>query len=556
MIINQIYLKNFRSYDSDGLTLSLSPNTNTIIGENNVGKTTILTALKKILILESEDTRQDYFGRNAQEEMKISIECVFDDDDIESLISTLNLPYKITEFLTYFSNQITYNYIRIPGKAILNIKIGFLQIENSLNPNGSKGYIEQFPRDENYAGVGWNNIVIEINKNKNTAPDIIIKKMFEGFSKSNPSSPFSIDFPTNVCKTVISMINSKIIFLDEFREKPQTTITESSSSSTGKELTSVLYKLKLGEHIEDRTNYKKIQNEFKQLFPQLEMDIIQVKEDFQIEIRKNHIISTTHYIGSGVIQTLFLLTHVIAHPNKILFIDTPELQLHPHIQRRLGTLLQSSQGGQLILLTHSQYFLPISKESRIFRLIQEEGKTKVISPPVGSFTNSDYDIFDQILTIDNKEFFFSRLVLLVEGLSDQWVMQIFATAEGFDLDEHGISVVPVNGNHNFERYPKILEGYQIPWMIMADGDAETNIESVKKLYPKVKTFLLDGELEDVLNPDFIMEGRKLFGDGKDKKDKPLKARYAAKKMIAQGMPVPDSIKQVILELKKWTGYTN
>jgi predicted ATP-dependent endonuclease of OLD family len=556
MIINQIYLQNFRSYGSEGFTLSFSPNTNTIIGENNVGKTTILAALKKILILESADTLEDYFARNAQKEMKISIECILDDDQIASLISTLNLPYNKIEFMTYFSNQITYTYTRVPGKAILNIKIGFLQIENGPNPNGCKGYIEPIHRDENYAGVIWNNIIVEINKNKNTAPEIIIKKVFNEFSKSNPNSPFSIDFQTEVYKTVISILKSKIIFLDEFREKPQTTITESSSSSTGKELTSVLYKLKLGEKIEDRNNYSKIQNQFKQLFPHLKMDIIKTGEDFQIEIRKNHIVSTTHFIGSGIIQTLFLLTHVFAHPNKILFIDTPELHLHPHIQRRLGTLLQSSQGGQLILLTHSQYFLPISKESRIFRLIQEGGETRVICPSVGFFTDSDYNIFDQILTIDNKEFFFSRLVLLVEGMSDQWVMQIFATAEGFDLDEHGISIVPVNGNHNFERYLKILEGYQIPWMIMVDGDAKNNIESVKTVYPNAKAFLLDGELEDVLDPDFMMEGRTLFGDGKDKKDKPLKARFAAKKMIEKGMPVPESIKQVILELKKWNECSN
>jgi len=556
MIIKQIYLQNFRSYGNEGFKLSFSPNTNTIIGENNVGKTAILSALKIILNPESEFTIQDYFARDAQREVKISIECIFDDDQIASLISTLNLPYTIPEFTTYFSNQIMYTYIRVPGKAYLNIKIGFLQIENGPNPNGCKGYIEPIHRDENYAGVIWNNIIVEINKNKNTAPEIIIKKVFDEFSKSNPNSSFSIDFQTNVYITIISTIKSKIIFLDEFREKPQPTITESSSSSTGKELTSVLYNLKIGEHIEDRNNYSKIQNEFKQLFPHLEIDIIKVKEDFQIEIRKNHIVSTTYFIGSGIIQTLFLLTHVIAHPKKILCIDTPELQLHPHIQRRLGTLLQSFQGGQLILLTHSQYFLPISKESQIFRLIQEGGETRVICPSVGFFTDSDYNIFDQILTIDNKEFFFSRLVLLVEGMSDQWVMQIFATAEGFDLDEHGISVVPVNGNHNFERYPKILEGYQIPWMIMADGDSKKNIESVQTVYPQAKAFLLQGELEDVLDQDFMMEGRKLFGEGKDKKDKPLKARYAAKKMIEKGMPVPDSIKQVILELKKWTGYTN
>jgi predicted ATP-dependent endonuclease of OLD family len=222
----------------------------------------------------------------------------------------------------------------------------------------------------------------------------------------------------------------------------------------------------------------------------------------------------------------------------------------------LGTLLQSFQGGQLILLTHSQYFLPISKESRIFRLIQEGGKTRAICPSVGDFTDLDYNIFDQILTLDNKEFFFSRLVLLVEGLSEQWVMPIFAAAEGFDLDEHGISVVPVNGITHFEQYLKLLEGYQIPSLIVADGDAKIIIESVKTKYPHVKAFLHDGELEDVLDQRFMMEGRKIFGNGKNNKDKPLKARYTAKKMIENGLPLPDSIKQVILELKKWTGSAN
>lgn len=520
-----------------------------------MGKTTILAALKKILNIGSDENPiQDYFARNAQNEMKISIECILDDDQIASLTSTLNLPYNNTEFMNYFSNQITYTYHRVPGKVFLNIKIGFLQIENSENQNSSKGYIEPIKRDVNYGGVIWGNIISEIYKNKNIAPYTIINTVFHHFT--DPNQPYSIDFNTNVHMTIISIISSKIIFLEEFREKPQTTITESSSSSTGKELTSVLYKLKMGEHIEDRNNYSKIREEFKQLFPHLEVDIIQVNNDFQIEIRKNHIVSTTNFVGSGIIQTLFLLTHVIAHPNKILCIDTPELQLHPHILRRLGTLLQSFQGGQLILLTHSQYFLPISKESRIFRLIQEGGKTRAICPSVGDFTDLDYNIFDQILTLDNKEFFFSRLVLLVEGLSEQWVMPIFAAAEGFDLDEHGISVVPVNGITHFEQYLKLLEGYQIPSLIVADGDAKIIIESVKTKYPHVKAFLHDGELEDVLDQRFMMEGRKIFGNGKNNKDKPLKARYTAKKMIENGLPLPDSIKQVILELKKWTGSAN
>jgi putative ATP-dependent endonuclease of OLD family len=556
MIINRIYLQNFRSYGHEGTTIELSPYSTTIIGENNIGKTTILTALKIILQLSQMDsTNLDYFNRNSQKKLKISIDCILDDDQIFSIIHTLEFPYSIEEFKKIFSNKITYDYIRIPGKVSLKFQMGFLTIVNGPNPNYCKGFINQ-EYEENYTGLGWSHIIDAIKRNPTSNPEQIIRDLLIHHTKTNPHG-FSIDFTTNVYITILSLLQSKIVFLDEFREKPQSTLIESTTDSTGKELTTVLYNLKMGEKIEDRNNFIKIQDSFNNLFPHLKMDIFWKKgfpkkenaeENYEIEIRKKHIVTTTNYIGSGILQTLYLLTHLIAHPNTILFIDTPELQLHPHIQRRLGTLLQSSQGGQLILLTHSQYFLPITRESRIIRLIQKEGDTKAICPIKDFFTSEDYDSLDQILTIDNKEFFFSRFVLLVEGLSDQWVMQIFASAKNFDLDEHGISVVPVNGNQNFKRYLKILEGFQIPWMIMADSDAEEDIRLVKKLYPNAKIFLLNKELEDELHPAFLLEGRQKFGDGKNKKDKPLKARYAAKKMIEQGIPVPQSISEIIQEL--------
>ena len=180
--------------------------------------------------------------------------------------------------------------------------------------------------------------------------------------------------------------------------------------------------------------------------------------------------------------------------------------------------------------------------------------TRGIYPKEDYFSKSDFDIYDQILTIDNKEFFFSRFVLLVEGLSDQWVMQEFASAEAFDLDEYGISVVPVNGKSNFVRYPKILEGYEIPWMIMADMDKKREIigifQEVKKQFPKAETHLLSGEIEQILDKKLIIDGKRLFGEGSNSKNKPLIARYAAKKMLENKFPIPNEIKKVILALKK------
>ncbi|MDD1689045.1 MAG: AAA family ATPase [Methanoregula sp.] len=547
MIIKKISIQNFRSYGSDTFTLSLSPNTNTLIGENNVGKTTIFEALKKILTINGRWDKEDYFLRDATKEIHISLECILDSEQIQRLINLFNLPYSEEEFTKNLSNEIEYSFTRDRNRDYYRLKFGDLQIENE------RGHFHPFVRDTGYIEINWYEILKEIKKDKS----ILLKKICEtvlyvqhGLA-SNPE--YGINFQSSeFSNSLISVIASKIIILEEFREKPQIKANKSLVSPTGKDLANILDGLKNG--LEDqRKKYAEIQRQFQKLFPHLKIEFLGIDENKNIEIQKDSIFSTTNYIGSGILQTLFILTHLITHPDKVLCIDTPEIQLHPHVQRRLGKNLQSSKDIQIILITHSQYFLPISKDSRLIRFIQKEGNTTAIYPAEGFFTDSDFSIYDQILNIDNKEFFFSRLVLLVEGLSDQWVMQVLASAEGFDLDEHGISIIPVNGKNNFLRYPKILEGYQIPWVLMADKDKKEEImpilAEVKNRYPENKLFMLPGEIEQLLDQESIIEGKKLFGDGSDKKNKPLVARYAAKKMVETGKQIPEEIKVVITALK-------
>ncbi|MCK9597307.1 AAA family ATPase [Candidatus Pacearchaeota archaeon] len=546
MIIKKISIQNFRSYGSDTFTISLSPNTNTVIGENNVGKTTIFEALKKILILNNRWDNEDYFLQDATKEIHISLECILDREQIQRMIILFNLPYSEEEFTKNLSNEIEYSYTRIRNRDYYRLKIGDLQIENE------RGHFHSFVRDTGFIEINWFEILNEIKKDKSIPLKKVCETLLFVQNGLASNSEYGINFQSSdFFKTLISIIASKIIILEEFREKPQIKANKSLISPTGKDLANILDGLKNGPD-DHRKKYAEIQRQFQNLFPHLKIEFLGVDEDKKIEIQKGQIFSTTNYIGSGILQTLFLLTHMITHPDKVLCIDTPEIQLHPHVQRRLGKLLQASKGVQIILITHSQYFLPISNDSRLVRFIQCEGKTNAIFPSEGFFTDFDFSIYDQILNIDNKEFFFSRLVLLVEGLSDQWVMQVFASAEGFDLDEHGISIIPVNGKNNFLRYPKILEGYQIPWVLMADKDKKEEIlpilAKLKEQYPEYKSFLLQGEIEQQLDREFISEGKKLFGDGSDK-NKPLVARYAAKRMIETGKQVPDEIKDVITALK-------
>jgi predicted ATP-dependent endonuclease of OLD family len=556
MIIKNITIQNFRSYGPEGFTLSFSDDTNTLIGENNIGKTTIVEDLKRILTPEHVWDKEDYHARDLTKEIRITIDCLLDDGQIQKIIRILELPYSVEFFKNNFAKSLQYSFHVKIGSSLIKIKLGELNIEGPLGFVG-----ERLPNETINTFFNWSDIIRWISEHETILPINAINyaiadfKVSREYLKDEPRI-VGFAFPTETAGKLVEVIKEKVVILEEFREKPQSALNDLSSSPNGRDLVSVLFYLKNGE-IKERKKYTEIQKKFSDIFPHLKIEIIASGGQYRVEIQKNHIASTTFYIGSGIIQVLFILSHVIAHPDKILVIDTPELQLHPHIQRMLGRHLQLSKGSQIILLTHSQYFLPVSKESRIIRFIQENGITRTIYPEEEYFTPSDFNIYDQILTIDNKEFFFSRFVLLVEGLSDQWVMQEFSSAEGFDLDEHGISIVPVNGNQNFIRYPKILEGYEIPWMIMADTDNEKKIiktlEKVKSQFPKAEVYLLTGEIENILDKKMIIEGKRLFGEGSDSKNKPLVDRYAAKKMLENKLPIPDEIKEVIHALKRELG---
>ena len=65
---------------------------------------------------------------------------------------------------------------------------------------------------------------------------------------------------------------------------------------------------------------------------------------------------------------------------------------------------------------------------------------------------------------------FARAVLLVEGQTEYFAIPGFSKTLGKDLDRNGISVVFVNGKDNFPIYHKILEKFEIPHLILGDGD--------------------------------------------------------------------------------------
>src|SRR5690606_29822905 len=90
----------------------------------------------------------------------------------------------------------------------------------------------------------------------------------------------------------------------------------------------------------------------------------------------------------------------------------------------------------------------------------------------------------------DREIFFSKVALLVEGSSDEAAMLAISDALGNALDHGDVKVVNMNSKNNAENYLDILEKYHVDYIIMVDSDYNG------RMTPNIKKLPLD--LEDQL----------------------------------------------------------
>jgi len=80
-----------------------------------------------------------------------------------------------------------------------------------------------------------------------------------------------------------------------------------------------------------------------------------------LKLRKGAATHTSEGMGEGLISLLFIVDALYdSAPGDCIVIDEPELSLHPALQRKLAALLLDySRTRQIVLATHSPYFVPL-----------------------------------------------------------------------------------------------------------------------------------------------------------------------------------------------------
>jgi predicted ATP-dependent endonuclease of OLD family len=402
-------------------------------------------------------------------------------------------------------------------------------------------------------GVKWEYIVesgkiesIEKSIRKYLAKEWASNKTQVAVAETLDIGEVRISFSKEIPILFLGLLREEIIPIEEYREKPKKELNASLVSPTGVSLVSILFNLKNGRP-KEKAKFEKIKQEFYEIFPNLDLDVIKEGEEIKILTQKDRIESTTQFLGSGVLQILLLVTHIVAHEHKIILIDHPEVHLHPQAERNLSALIDESKGTQIFLITHSPYFVNIDKDDKILRLTQKNSQTVVDTIQPEFFTDKEYAKFEYLLDIGSKEIFFARKVLLVEGPTEFGAIPIIAKAQKYSFDKYAVSIVDVGGKSNLGLFARLCEGYHIPYQILADGDATEDLKKIDipDKSKKTRINLLSKDFEALLPENLLLEAKKNVG-----RSKPRVGKYIATEMVKRKLDIPPEILKLIVKLKE------
>lgn len=213
-----------------------------------------------------------------------------------------------------------------------------------------------------------------------------------------------------------------------------------------------------------------------------------------------------HQIGKGeqcVIKTNLALAHKKALTSNLVLIEEPENHLsHTKLNELLNKINETCADKQLIITTHSN-FVANKLNLKNMILLSHQKTTRC-----NELSEDDAEYFEKLPGYDTLRLVLSRRAILVEGPSDELIVQrAFKDKYGKLPIEDGIDVISVRGL-SFKRFLDIAKKLDKKVAVVTDNDGkyETRIKNKYKDYEgvvSIKICASDNNDLKTLEPQFV-----------------------------------------------------
>lgn len=188
--------------------------------------------------------------------------------------------------------------------------------------------------------------------------------------------------------------------------------------------------------------------------------------------------------------------------------EEPEVFLHPHMCRAVYESLKTiAATEQVMLCTHSSQFVNMDdyRNLVIVRKNDQAAGSKAFRVTRDLF-EGDHERRHRFNMIgffnpDRSEVFFASKVVLVEGTTEKAVLPVLERRLG--IFDHSASIINCGGKGDLVLYMRVLNAFQIPYMVIYDRDGQASSPENKRIEAECdkrygKTYMVTNQVEDLL----------------------------------------------------------